>query len=256
MKAAPADTGIVFIRTDIDGSPSVRANVANVVDVKRGTTIASGRAKVYTVEHVLAALHAAEIDNAYIEMDGMEPPIVDGSAEGYMRMIAEAGIQEQDSPADVFNVAAPTIIEDRETKILALPSATLRITCIIAYGATPLDAQYYSGEINAKTFGEEIAPARTFCMYHELEKLIAAGLIKGGSLDNAIVLHQGAIICREGMRFQNELVRHKILDIVGDLYLSGRRVKGHVVAIKPGHPTNIMLVQKLLASHEAVQAAV
>ncbi len=256
MMPAPPDTGIVFIRTDIEGAPSVRATAANVVDVKRGTTIASGRAKVYTVEHVLAALHASGIDNAYIGMDGMEPPIIDGSAAGYVQMILDAGIEEQDAPADIFSVPSPTIVEDRDTKILALPSDSLKITCIIAYGATPLDAQYYAGEINVRTFSDEIASARTFCMYHELEKLIAAGLIKGGSLDNAIVLHQGAIICREGMRFPNELVRHKVLDIVGDLYLAGRRVKAHVIAIKPGHPANIMLVQKLLASHDAVQAAV
>lgn len=248
LNPAPANSGIVFVRKDIEGRPSVRAVVENVVDVKRGTTIASGNGKVHTVEHVLSALNAAEIDNVIIEMDGAEPPIIDGSAAPYLELIDKAGIQEQDSPAVFISPKESFIVEEGESKIAIFPDEEFRITCIISYSATPLDAQYYSGAITYDSFRNELAPARTFCLYKELESLIKYGLVKGGSLDNAIVIHDGAIISKEGQRFSNELVRHKVLDIVGDMYLAGARIKGHILAVKPGHPTNISLVRKITES--------
>lgn len=256
LRPAPVDTGIVFVRKDLKEAPSVRAIVENVVDVKRGTTIACGAAKVHTVEHVLAALNAAGVDNAFVDMDGPEPPIVDGSAMPYVELVLKAGIKEQDAKAYTIMPSESIIVEEGETKIILFPCDELRITCIISYGATPLDAQYYSSKIDCNIFKNEIAPARTFCLYNELEALIAHGLVKGGSLDNAIVLHDGAIICKEDMNFANELVRHKVLDIVGDLYLAGARVKAHIVAIKPGHPANISMVRKIVSLNNALRIAI
>ena len=183
-------------------------------------------------------------------MDGPEPPIVDGSSKPYLDMILESGIDEQDSPAPIIRIDELFSVEDNETKIYAFPCDCLKITCIVSYGATDLDSQYYSKNINLEIFKEEIAPARTFCIYGELEKLIAFGLVKGGSLDNAIVMHDGAIICKDEMRFKNELARHKVLDIMGDLYLAGSRIKGHIIAIKPGHPSNVSLVQKIVSKYD------
>lgn len=247
LAPAPENSGVNFIRVDIEGHPSIKAVVKNVVDVKRGTTIASGNATVYTVEHVLSALHAAGIDNACVEMDGPEPPILDGSALPYYKMVKNAGIAEQSSPAAVWSASQTLSLEENGTVLVVMPCDKLKITCIIDFKATPLDFQMYSSEINPVSFENDIAPARTFCQYKELEQLLSMGLVKGGSLDNAIVLHDQAIICKDGMRFDNELVRHKILDIVGDFFLCGCRVKAHVIAIKPGHPTNIMMVQKMFS---------
>lgn len=243
---APENTGIVFKRIDLPDRPEVKASAVNVVDVKRGTTIASGNARVYTVEHVLASLHAAEVDNAIVEMDGLEPPIADGSAEPYTKMIIEAGTLEQNAEAKYWTASHPVIIEEGDTKLVLLPYDKFKITCIVSYGASPLDTQYFSGEITPENFASELAPARTFCLYKELEQLLALGLVKGGSLDSAAVIHNGAIICKEGLRYKNELARHKTLDIVGDMYLVGRRVRAHIIAVKPGHPSNVRLANEML----------
>jgi UDP-3-O-acyl N-acetylglucosamine deacetylase len=253
MSPAPIDSGIIFRRIDLHGKPEVRAFADNVVDVRRGTTIAAGSAKVYTVEHVLAALHAAEIDNAIIEMDGPEPPIADGSSIPYVKMIQDAGSLIQDADAGIWTASAPITVEEGITKIRLEPCDALKITCTISYGATPLDSQYFSETISPDFFASQIAPARTFCFYKELEQLIAMGLVKGGSLDNSAVIHNGAIICKEELRFQNELVRHKVLDIIGDLFLTGQRVKAHVIAVKPGHPTNVILAKKMLEQKGALK---
>jgi len=246
MKPAPPDTGIIFRRIDLSGQPEVKACVTNVIDVRRGTTIANGAGKVYTVEHVLSAFHGLGVDNAIVEMDGPEPPIVDGSSEAYVKMIQNAGIVELESELKYFTIKESTSIQEGETRTEIHPHHCLKITCKVAYGVSPLDEQEFSGEITPRFFAEQISPARTFCLYKELEQLIRMGLVKGGSLDNAAVIHDGAIICKEDLRFSNELVRHKVLDIIGDIFLLGRRVKAHIIALKPGHPTNVMLVQKIL----------
>ncbi|HPN84015.1 MAG TPA: UDP-3-O-acyl-N-acetylglucosamine deacetylase [Victivallales bacterium] len=246
MKPAPANSGVIFKRVDLAGKPEVKAFAGNVVDVRRGTTIASGEAKVYTVEHVLAALHALGIDNALIEMDGPEPPIADGSSTPYVEMIREAGQKTLDEDVDFFVVKEAVEVEDGATKTRIVPYDGLKISCSVAYGVSPLDAQEFSDIISPDLFSSQIAPARTFCLYKELEQLIRMGLVKGGSLDNAAVIHNGAIICKEELRFENELARHKVLDVIGDLFLLGARVKGHVITTRPGHPTNVMLAKKLL----------
>lgn len=256
MKPAPENTGIIFRRVDMPDSPAVKAIAGNVVDVRRGTTIASGNARVYTVEHVLAALHAAKIDNAYVEMDGFEPPIADGSAKPYFEMVKEAGTVPQNAEAKYISPSEPIIVEERGTQMVFMPAeGPLRITCMVAFGATPLDTQFLSCTLSTEYFESDIAPARTFVQFKELEQLLAMGLVKGGSLDNAVILHNGAIICKDGQRYSNELVRHKVLDIIGDLFLCGARVGGNLIAVKPGHPTNVMLAQKLMAQKAAAVPA-
>jgi len=244
------NTGIVFRRVDVEGKPEVKALAPNVIDVRRGTTISSGKATVITVEHVMAALHACKIDNAVIEMDGFEPPILDGSALPYVEMIHQAGRVEQNAPARYITPKEPIFFEFRGTKMVMLPGTDgLRIDCVTAFGATVLDTQFMEIAVNQESFEKELAAARTFVIFGELKQLLSMGLVKGGSLDNAIILHNGAIICKEGLKYPNELVRHKILDIVGDLYLCGCRVSGHVIAIRPGHPTNVQLAGTILKQH-------
>lgn len=254
LKPAPENTGISFIRVDFPGgSLPVRALASNVVDVRRGTTIAAGNIRVHTIEHILSSLNASQIDNAFVELDGPEPPIADGSAMPYLEMILDAGIVEQNAVANIWKAREPIFIEAGDTKLVLLPDEKLKITCIIAYGVTPLDSQYYSNEINMDIFRSEIAPARTFCLYKELEQLLSMGLIKGGSLDNAVVMHDGAVISKDGLRYPNEFVRHKILDIIGDIYLVGCRINAHIIAVKPGHPTNVLLARKMIEQYEKVE---
>ena len=243
------NTGIVFRRIDLPGAPEVRAIASNVIDVQRGTTIASGEARVYTVEHIMSALHAMHVDNCVVEMDGMEPPICDGGALPFVEMIESAGIVEQSAPAVYFTPKAPVAVVQGSAKVVIVPDAEkLRISCVTSFRGCPFDPQFCEFEVgDAEKYCAEVAPARTFVDYGDLKMLLAMGLCKGGSLDAAAIIHDGAIICKDKLRFTNEIVRHKILDIIGDLYLIGRRVTGTVIAVKSGHPSHVMLAGKLLA---------
>ena len=254
---APPDTGIIFRRVDMPGAPEVTANARNVVDVRRATTIASRTtgAFVVTVEHIMSSLHAACVDNAVIEMDGPEPPIADGSAMPYFEGIMEAGIAEQDAEAQYWTASAPIVIEEGSAMLALAPADDLRISFTTEYGYSGLDTQFFSCQITPESFRENLEGARTFCPYKELEQVIAAGLAKGGSLDNAIILHDGALICKDGLRYPNELVRHKIMDMVGDLYLVGKRVRAHVMSVKSGHPTHCKLAMAMLEQEAKAAAA-
>ncbi|MCF6174330.1 MAG: UDP-3-O-acyl-N-acetylglucosamine deacetylase [Victivallaceae bacterium] len=246
IQPADADSGIRFRRIDLPGQPEVTALASNVVDVRRGTTIASGNAVVYTVEHIMAALHACQIDNAVVEMDGQEAPIVDGSALPYLEMIIEAGIIEQDAEAKYWTAKAPIVVDEGDTKMVIYPSDKLEVSCLTSFSGVPYDPQYFSLTVTQESFREQIASARTFVAYRDLEQLLAMGLVKGGSLDSAAIIHDGAIICKDGLRFKNEIVRHKMLDIIGDIFLVGCRVKASIIAIKPGHPVNVKLAGAML----------
>lgn len=256
VQPAPENTGIVFRRVDLPGRPEVRALASNVVDVRRGTTIASGNAVVFTVEHIMSALNAFHIDNCIVEMDGMEPPIGDGSSLPYCRMLREAGVQVQEAEAKVFTLASPLYVEGGHTRLVIVPGPELRIACTTSFPGCPIDPQFY--EFTATTpdaYETEIAGGRTFVDFGDLQQLLAMGLVKGGSLDAAAIIHDGAIICKEALRYPNEIVRHKILDIVGDVYLSGCRITGTIIAIKPGHPKNVelagMLQKEIMAANNA-----
>ena len=246
---APENTGILFRRVDLPEKPFIPAIPQCVVDVQRGTTIAvSKSAIVYTVEHILSALHAWEVDNCIVEMDGLEPPIADGSAIPYYNMVREAGgTVEQNVPAKTFTPPQPVWIEEGHTRIAMFPDPDkLTISCVTSFKGCPIDPQFYEYELNRETYPVEIAPGRTFVNFADLKQLLAMGLVKGGSLDAAAIIHDGAIICKDQLRFSNEIVRHKILDMIGDLKLTGMRLTGRIIAIRPGHPKNVELATKLV----------
>jgi UDP-3-O-acyl N-acetylglucosamine deacetylase len=250
---APENSGITFSRIDLPGAPEVKALACNVVDARRGTTIGNEKAVVYTIEHIMSALHAHNIDNARIEMDGLEPPIADGSAKSYIDMIAEAGIVEQNAPAKIFKAEKTFTVFAGNTRLVVAPCRpehpdALEISCLASFPGCPFDPQFEEFVISPELYDSEIAPARTFVDYKDLSQLIAMGLCKGGSLDAAAILHNGAIICKDRLRFQDEIVRHKILDLVGDLFLCGARVHASVIAIKPGHLRNVEIAGQMLAA--------
>ncbi len=246
INPADPETGIWFRRVDVPGKPMVQAIASNVVDVNRGTTIASGNAAVATVEHIMSCLHVFGIDNAVVDMDGPEPPILDGSAIEYFNGIKAAGVVEQEAEARYFCASAPITVDGGHTQECISADEKLKIFCTTSFRGCPFDPQFFELEITPESFEQEIAAARTFVEYRDLQQLLAMGLCKGGSLDNAAILHNNAIICKEHLHWQNEIVRHKILDLVGDLYLCGRRVNGRIIAVKPGHPRNVQLAQMMM----------
>ena len=257
LRFLPADagSGITFRRVDLPGAPEVRALADKVVDVRRGTTIGEGECVAHTVEHIMASLHAMYIDNAVIEMDGPEPPIADGSGMPFLKVLKAAGTVQQQAEARYFVPETPLYVDAGVTSLVILPFAepVLRISCTTSFKGCPVDPQFMDLIVNGESFENELAGARTFVNYSDLGQLLAMGLCKGGSLDNAEIIHDGAIICKDGLRYENEIVRHKILDLVGDLYLCGRRVLGHVTAIKPGHHRNVELaglIQKQIANQQ------
>ena len=245
LHPAPVDHGIKFKRKDLQDEPTIDARIDNLKTVERATTIGEGPVRVHTVEHVLAALSGMGVDNAIVEMDANEPPIGDGSAQPYVDLIKGAGITAQEEPRKFFDVREPTHVESKTGALLILlPDEKFRISCTQA-GPDNRFAQYLSMEVTPAVFEREIAPARTFVFYEDVEPLMEKNLIKGGSLENAIVVRGDAVLSKEPLRFADEFVRHKILDIIGDLALIGRRIRGHIVAVKPGHAVNADLARAL-----------
>ena len=245
LHPAPVDHGIKFKRKDLQDEPTVDARIDNLKTVERATTIGEGPVRVHTVEHVLAALSGMGVDNAIVEMDANEPPIGDGSAQPYVDLIKKAGVTVQEEPRKFFDVREPMHVESKTGALLVLlPDEKFRISCTQA-GPDNRFAQYLSTEVAPAVFEREIAPARTFVFYEDVEPLMEKNLIKGGSLENAIVVRGEAVLSKEPLRFADEFVRHKILDIIGDLALIGRRIRGHVVAVKPGHAVNSDLARAL-----------
>ncbi len=241
---APPNSGIRFRRVDLEGKPEIEARVDYVSATNRSTSLAKGSAKIHTVEHVLAAFSGMEIDNAVVELDSNEPPIGDGSARQYAKLIQTAGIVPQDEPREVFQVHTPISIENGESTIAVFPHDRLKVTCTSADKKGRF-TQFYSVEVNPETWEQDIAHARTFCFFEEIEFLIKNGLIKGGSLENAVVIRDDAILTTEPLRYPDEFVRHKILDIIGDLSLVGAPICGHVIAVKPSHTSNCELAKQI-----------
>ena len=277
FKPAPPDSGVRFVRTDIDGHPSIIADIDHVVDISRGTTLADGDAKVYTVEHVLAAISGLQIDNLEIELTSNEPPVGDGSAMPYVEKLLEAGIETQDAEREYLEIDSTMSYSepDRAVDIVVTPSDTFRITFMVDYKNPALGTQYTTLIDLEKEFVEEFAPARTFCFLSEVEMLRDAGLIKGGGLDTAVVIYDSdkgqvevdrirkaldlkdeAFVGETGiindipLRFYNEPVRHKALDLIGDLFLIGVPIKGHILAARSGHKANVALVKQLRALYK------
>jgi UDP-3-O-[3-hydroxymyristoyl] N-acetylglucosamine deacetylase / 3-hydroxyacyl-[acyl-carrier-protein] dehydratase len=241
---APPNYGIRFRRVDLEGSPEIEARVEFVTATNRSTSLAKGNAKIHTVEHVLAAMSGGGVDNAIIELDANEPPIADGSARQYVKMIQTAGLAPQDEPREVFQVQSPVSYQKDETSISVFPHEGFKITCTSADSKGRF-TQFFSVDVTPETWERDLAHARTFCFFEEIEFLIKNGLIKGGSLENAVVIRDDAILTTEPLRYREEFVRHKILDIIGDLSLVGRPISGHVIAVKPSHNANCEVARQL-----------
>ena len=245
FQPAPPNSGIRFRRMDLEGKPEVEARVDHVTDTQRSTTLGKGSVKIHTVEHVLAALAGAEIHNAVVELDANEPPIADGSSREFARMIHEAGRVAQADLVEPDAVTQPIEITLGDTQMAVFPHPGFKITCTSADKSGRF-TQFYSLEVTPETWERELSHARTFCFFEEIEYLIRNGLIKGGSLENAIVIREDAVLTTEPLRYPEEFVRHKILDIVGDLSLAGRPIRGHVIAVKPSHHANAELTRAIL----------
>ncbi len=254
---AAADTGIVFVRVDLPGKPSVPARAEFVVSTTLATTLGRDQCTVGTVEHLLSALSGVGIDNARIEVDGPEVPIMDGSAAPFAALVNEAGIRVQDKTKSFLIIRRPVTVRDGDKRATIAPSKRLRIDCTIDFKHPLISDQTYGLEFSDRTYAKEIASARTFGFLRDVEKLQANGLARGGSLQNAIVVDEFSILNPEGLRFPDEFVRHKLLDTLGDVALMGRPVIGHLTVYKSGHALNHRLVMKVLSdpsNYEVVQA--
>ena len=284
FKPAPEDHGIKFKRVDLDNSPEIPADIDHVIDISRGTTLALDGVEVHTVEHVLAAIMGMEIDNIIVELDTNEPPVMDGSAIEYVRTLKSAGFVEQNAPKDYLVIEDTVHYHDEKNlvDIVILPQKdTFRITVLIDFNNPALGVQHTGLFSLEEEFETEFAPARTFCFLKEVQMLYENGLIKGGDLDNSIVIvdedyspeqleslrkHLGiegtliigntGILNDKKLRFKNEPARHKLLDLIGDLALIGAPIKGQILAARPGHKSNdefTKMLRKLYLQHKVVK---
>ena len=272
FKPAPEIFGVHFVRTDINNCPSIMADIEHVVDISRGTTIEQNGVKIYTVEHALAAVSGLRIDNVLIELSAKEPPVMDGSSKDFVEALESAGIVEQKKERKVLEISKPVSYSDPQkgVDIHVLPSDRFRVTFMIDYKLPSLGSQYTAVYNMQEDFSKEVAPARTFCFLSEIEELREVGLIKGGALDNAVVIVDKEIDAQEvnrlkrlfgieeeiimgangilngkKLRFKNEPVRHKTLDLIGDMALLGVPIKGHVTAARSGHASNVEFVKMI-----------
>lgn len=245
LRLVPArvNTGIIF---KIKEKGNIRACVTNVVKSAREVVLRDNNIEVRTVEHILAALLGCSINNIYIELDNPEPPIGDGSSKIYVDLIKEAGVIAQEDEIKIIKIDEPMWVTEKDRQVIVLPDEEFRITYLIQHSHKVVGLQYASFNINEEIFAKEIAPARTFGFLSEVEDLRKQGLIKGGSLENAVVIGEDRII-NDNLRFKDELVRHKILDLIGDISLVGCPVRGHFIALKSGHNLNIRLAKKIFS---------
>jgi UDP-3-O-[3-hydroxymyristoyl] N-acetylglucosamine deacetylase len=250
IRPAEAETGIVFHRVDLNPPVSIEAIAANVVNTRLSTTIGKDGAAVSTIEHLMAALYGCGIDNAHIDIDGQEVPIMDGSAAPFITALDKAGVKILSRPRKYLVVKKAVTIVDGDKKVTISPSRYFRISFDMRFNHPVVSNQFKSMKFDEDTFGTEYAPARTFGFLAEVETLKANGLARGGSLENAVVIGDDGIINEEGLRFEDEFVRHKILDSTGDFYLAGYRILGHVKAFKSGHDLNHKAVTELLAKKD------
>jgi len=244
LMPAPAGSGVVFFRTDL-GMMSVPASHRFVQDSSLATTLARGRVSVATVEHLLAALHGLGVDNARIELDGPEVPILDGSALPFVQAIDAVGVVEQSAPRRDIFLQQPTTVRRGDRTILAVPSNEFRISYAIDFQHPAIGYQAVTLCVDPKVFVSSIAPARTFCLLSDVQTMRASGLARGGSLENAVVVGDDGVM-NGGLRFADEFVRHKVLDLIGDLALLGAGLRAHVIVYKGGHQMHDALVQRIM----------
>lgn len=256
LKPAPEGHGFKFRRVDLPDQPFINADVEKVQTVERATTLAEGSVKVHTVEHVISALTGMGVDNALIEMDANEPPIGDGSSRPFVEMIKKVGTIAQSSPRRVWEIREPLHLETGDGTIISIvPCKTFKVS-VTNVGPEGRFTQYFSSEVTPALYEKEICAARTFVYYEDVKPLLDKGLIKGGSLESAVVIRGNEIMSKEAMRFTNEFARHKALDLIGDLMLSGIKILGHVIAVKPGHGPNTMMAAKMKTEYARMRSMV
>lgn len=270
LKPSEPNTGIIFQRVDLPGKPTVKADVDNVVETTRSTTIEANGARVGTIEHLMAALVGCQVDNAVIEINAPEVPILDGSAQPFVEVIEKVGVQQQNAPKIYYTLQhnISFIDEAKKVEMVALPYNEYRINTLIDFNSPVLGTQHADIK-HISEFKQQIAPCRTFCFFHELEYLLDHNLIKGGDINNAIVVvdkpvtdnqvqriakvfdkkdvkvNEGGILNNLELRFPNEPARHKLLDVIGDLALVGYPFKAHIIASRPGHSSNVAFAKKI-----------
>ena len=248
IRPARIDTGIKFIRTDLAGRPTIKAHFDNVIDTTLATTIGNKKCRVSTIEHLMATFFGLGIDNAVVELDGPEVPIMDGSAAPFVFLIKSAGIREQNKPKHFIVIKKPFKMDEGDRSVFIYPSNEIKITYMIDFWHPLLRNQEYELNFSGRDFVREISRARTFGFLSDVQTLKANGLARGGSLDNAVVIDDFRIINEGGLRFNDEFVRHKILDFIGDLSIVGGPVIGRFVVKKSGHYLNHCMLQKLMKS--------
>lgn len=253
LNPAPAGTGIVFRRTDMPQAiADIRALWSNVVDTRLCTALGNeDGVRVSTIEHLMAALYGGEIDNAIIEINGPEVPIMDGSAQPFVFLIECAGVVEQDQPRRAVQILRPVSIAEGKRSVTLAPAPDFSVEFEFDFENGALSSQDFFMAVDPATFRTEVSRARTFGFAEEVARLRAAGLARGGSLDNAVVIGEGRVLNKDGLRFQDEFVRHKVLDCVGDLYLAGAPILGSVQCIRSGHRHNNIVLRALFEQRDA-----
>jgi UDP-3-O-[3-hydroxymyristoyl] N-acetylglucosamine deacetylase len=246
IKPAPADHGIRFLRKDLVGQPIIKAQFDNVVDTNLSTTIGNNGHRVSTVEHIMAAFFGLGIDNALVELDGPEVPIMDGSCAPFIYLLKSTGVREQRNPKEFLVIKKTFKVEDGDRSVSIFPSQELKISYTIDFRHPLLRNQKYTMRFSSKDFVDDISRARTFGFMKDIQMLRENGLAQGGSLDNAIVIDDFRVINEDGLRYRDEFVRHKILDFIGDLAILGRAVIGHFVVERSGHFLNQYMLRKLM----------
>jgi len=254
LPAGP-NAGISFIRNDLAGGPVIKANISNVMELSRRprrTSLSCDSVEVHTIEHLMATLCGLMIDNVKIEINGPEVPGLDGSALPFVELVRKAGIEEQSALRKFFQIREPIWLEENDAILAILPDSEFKISYTLSYNNPMLKAQYISFTVTPEVFEKEIAPSRTFCLESEAEELRKQGLGKGANLDNTLIVGQHGVI-KNKLRYDDEFARHKVSDLIGDLYLLGTPIKGHVIAVKSGHPLNIKLIQRIKQQEERVR---
>lgn len=261
FKPALADSGINFIRVDLPGKPVVKAHISNIIDPKkrlRRTSIGIKKdgmsVEIHTIEHIMSALCGTGIDNIVVELDSEELPGLDGSTQGFVDLVKKAGTKEQEAEKEYFTPRIPIWLEENDRSLIILPYDSFEVSYTLSYENPLLSSQFMSINIDKNVFEKEIAPARTFCLNEEVEALKKMGLGKGANYENTIVIGKEGIINNK-LRFSNEFVRHKIADLIGDLYLLGKPIKGKIIALKSGHSLNIKLTEKMFSYIKKVKEA-
>lgn len=247
FKPAGLDSGINFIRTDLPGRPTIKASVDSVISVSpspRRTSIGKDSIEIQTIEHLMAALFGLDIDNIYIEIDNNEVPGLDGSSLNYLQVLEKCGITEQEKERKYYSLKESIFVEEDQASIVALPSSEFKISYTLSYNHPALKAEFLQIQVNPENFQKEIASARTFCLEDEAQDLRALGFGKGANYENTLVVGKTGVI-KNKLRFSDEFIRHKILDLLGDLCLLGQPIKGHIIALRSGHSLNLKLVKKI-----------